>query len=265
ADLEREAGGDHDLGGRGDVRELGLHLRAHVLELEGIDARPGVAIVLADHLEDPVDDALLGRRELASLDPCLESARASEEGVDHREHELGLEDQHAAAAQRLDLHDVEIGGDHQVREEGAVLLDLHGADSDLRVAAHEVEEAYPQVPGEAVVDDLERRHAAAHDPLLQREVVGHHPVDRLGLLGRELLAADADEEGVDLVLGQKLFGHRAGSSLAYWTMNCEKCTAAMGPVSTSSKLRAAWVASRSAAVVGRGGASLARTARAASA
>src|SRR5690606_37217355 len=100
------------------------------------------------------------------------------------------------------------GGHHQVGEEGAVLLHLDRTHRDLRVAPHEVEQADPQVPGEAVVDDLERRHAAAHDALLKREVVGNDAFGRVGFVGGRLLAADTDEEGVDFVLGQELFGHR---------------------------------------------------------
>ena len=60
ADLQREAGADHDLAGGGDVGELRLHLRALVFELEREDAFPRVLERLADQLDDALDDAQLG-------------------------------------------------------------------------------------------------------------------------------------------------------------------------------------------------------------
>src|SRR5690606_19999969 len=227
-----------------------------------------VAVVLANHLEHAVDDPLLGGRELATFDAGLEPAAAAEQGVDHGEHQLRFENQQASAAQRLDLHDVQVGRHDQVGEEGAVLLDLDGADGNLRVAPHEVEQAEPQVPREAVVDDLERRHPAAHDPFLECQVVGRDAVGRGRRRGRQLLAVHAHEQGVDLVLREKLFGHLGILGSAYWTMNWEKCTAAIGPVSTSSKLRRACPVSPIVPAVresGRGGISRESTAWAATA
>ena len=59
-------------------------------------------------LEQHVDDAILGRRELAAFD-LGEAAVAAEEVVDHREHQLRIENHQPGAAQRQDLHQVQVG------------------------------------------------------------------------------------------------------------------------------------------------------------
>ena len=118
---------------------------------------------------------VLGLREVATLDAGVEAAVAAEQVVDDQEHERGLEHEQRVAAQRLQLHEVEVGRHDQVADELAVLDHAHRADRDLGAAAHEVEQADAQQAREALVDDLERGHAPAHDALLGGEVVGAHP------------------------------------------------------------------------------------------
>ena len=62
-------------------------------------------------------------------------------------------------------------GTTRLRTNSLYLMRPHRAHRDLRAAAHEVEEADAQQAREALVDDLERRHAPAHDALLRGEVV----------------------------------------------------------------------------------------------
>jgi hypothetical protein len=73
-------------------------------------------------------------------------------------------------------------GYHQVADELAVLLHLDRAHRDLDTLVHVVEQADAQVTGEALVDQLHRRHAAAHDALLAAQVVG---ANRTGFSGVE--------------------------------------------------------------------------------
>ena len=204
ADFQREAGGHHDLAGRGDVGELRLHLRALVFQLQRIDADPGLAVFLDDDFHHAQDHALLGGREIAPLDPGLELADAAVERVDDAEHQRGLAHDQSAAAQRPDGDDVEVGGHRQFAQEGAVALHRHRANRNLGAAANEVEEADAEVAREPFVDDFHRRHPAADDPLLAGDIV---VADRAGIdffLGRLLaFAGDALQKGIDLFLRQK--------------------------------------------------------------
>ena len=146
ADLQRERGRDDDLAGRGDVGELRLHLRALVVQLQRVDAVPGLLVLGDDHLDQARDDALLGGREVAALDAGVELAGAAEQRVDHREHQRRVAHDQARAAQRLDADDVEVGRHHDLAQEGAVLLHLDAADGDFRALADEVEQADADVP-----------------------------------------------------------------------------------------------------------------------
>ena len=116
----------------------------------------------------------------------------------------------AGAAQGLHLHQVEVGGHHQVPDELAVLLHADRADGDLRVPVHVVEQADAQVAGEALVDQLHRRHAAADDALLPSQVVGLDAAAVLLLRRLVGLAGDALQQGVDLFLGKKVLAHATG-------------------------------------------------------
>ena len=191
ADLERERGRDDDLRRLGDVGELRLHLRAHVVELELVDAFPGALVVGHDDVDQAADHLLLGRREIASLDPRRVLAGAAEERVDHCEHERRIADDEAEAAQRLDRDDVEVGGRRDLAQEGAELVDVHRPDRDLGALPDEAEEARADVLREALVDDLERRHALSHHSVLVDEVVAANPA-RGRRLGRERLALARD-------------------------------------------------------------------------
>ena len=85
-------------------------------------------------LEQHVNDAILGRRELAAFD-LGEAAVAAEEVVDGREHELRIEHDEPSAAQRQDLHQVEIRRHVQRVHVVAELQHLDRRNGDLRRAA----------------------------------------------------------------------------------------------------------------------------------
>src|SRR6218665_3431221 len=202
--LPLERRGDHDFPFAGHIRELWLHLRALVFELERINALPGFFVFGADHVDQPVDDPLLGRRKIPPLDPGLELAGAAEQGVDDAEHQRRLANDQAAAAQRTDGHDVEVGRHHQLAQKGAVALHRHHADGDFRAAPDEVEKPDAQVAREPLIDDFHRRHPATDDALLAGEVVVAHAAGLDHLLYPLLaLALDPFEQRIDLFLRQK--------------------------------------------------------------
>mmetsp|Transcript_48327 Transcript_48327/g.117598 ORF Transcript_48327/g.117598 Transcript_48327/m.117598 type:complete len:428 (+) Transcript_48327:250-1533(+) len=208
ADFERERGRHDDLAGRRDGGELRLHLRALVLQLQRVDALPGLVVLGQDHFDDACDDALLGRREITALDAGVEFADATEQAVDDGEHQGRVTDDQPAAAQRLDRHDIEVGRDDDLAQEGAVLLHLDAADGDLGAFADEVEHPHADVAREAFVDDLHRGHAPTDDAFLARDVVFADATDLLLLLLELLaLAGDALQQRIDFVLGKDLLIH----------------------------------------------------------
>lgn len=139
--------------------------------------------------------------EIPALDTRLELAHAPEQGVDDTKHQRGLAHNESAAAQRPDGDDVEVGGNRQLAQEGAVALHRHRAHRDFRTAADEVEQADAKVACKPLVDDLHRRHAATDDALLTGDVVvAHLPVFENLLLGLLALPRDPFQEGIDLFL-----------------------------------------------------------------
>src|SRR6185437_11860293 len=109
-----------------------------------------------------VNDALLGRRELAPFDLGVPSGTA-EEVVDDRKHQLRVEHYQAGAAERVDLDQVQARRYVQRVHVLAEFLHAHRVHGDLRGAPQQVVEADTEEPGEALVDHLERGHAPAHD------------------------------------------------------------------------------------------------------
>jgi hypothetical protein len=136
----------------------------------------------------------------------------AEERVDHREHQARVAHDEPVAAQRLDAHDVEVGGHHDLAQEGAELLHLDAADAHFRALADQVEQPDADVAREAFVDDLHRRHAAADDAFLAGQVVFAH-AGRRSVVGFQLLAfaGDALQQCINFVLRQDLLVHRAVS------------------------------------------------------
>src|SRR6185312_162521 len=154
--LDVEGGDDHDLRRRDDVGEVRVDLGVEVLELDGSDVRPGLAQVGEYAAQHDMNDALLGRGELAPLDLGV-PARAAEEVVHHGEHHLRVEHDEGGTAERIDLHEIETGRHVQGVHVLAEFLDLDRAHRDLRRAAQQVVEAHAVQAGEALVDHLERR------------------------------------------------------------------------------------------------------------
>ncbi len=135
------------------------------------DVRPGFVQVGKHVAQHHVDDALLGGGELAAFDLCV-PAGAAEEVVDGREHEFRLEHDQGGAAQGIHLHEVEARRHVQRVHVLAELLDLDRLHRDFRGPAQQVVQTDTEDAREALVDHLERRHAAAHDPHLVVEIVG---------------------------------------------------------------------------------------------
>ena len=144
--------------------------------------------------------ALLGRREIAALDAGVELAVAAEQVVDDQEHQIRVDDEQRGAAQRLDLHEIQIGRHHQIADEFAVFQRAYRADCDLRAATDEVEEPDAQQARETLVDQFERGHAPAHDALLRGDVVGAYVGFVAPPFGFVSFAADAFEQVVNFFL-----------------------------------------------------------------
>ena len=160
-----------------------------------------------------IEHLVLGAGEVAAFHAHVVAAVAAEEVVHHQEHQLGVEHEQRRAAQRLEVQHVDVGRYRQVPHELAVLLDLHRPHRDVGAAAHEVQQPAAQVPGEALVDDLQRVHAAAHHAVGRPQVVGGQAVLRRGGQARlvDRAAGDAAQQRIDLVLRQDLFiGHGLG-------------------------------------------------------
>ena len=98
------------------------------------------------------------------------------------------------------LHEVQARRHVQRVHVLAELLHLDRRDRDFRRAAQHVEQAGAKQTREALVDHLERRHAAAHDAHLVREIVVARLARRGGVFGLDGAAVDAVQQGVDFVL-----------------------------------------------------------------
>ncbi len=135
-------------------------------------------------------------------------AVAAEEVVHHREHQLRVDHHQARAAQRADLDEVQARRHVQRVHVFVELLHLDGVDRDLGSPAQQVVEVDAEQAREALVDHLERRHAAAHDAHLAQEIVRARLArGRVGL-GAHRAAIHAVDQRVDLVLVEDLlFGH----------------------------------------------------------
>jgi hypothetical protein len=83
---------------------------------------------------------------------------------------------------------IEVGRDHQVAHELAVLDDRNRPHRDLGAAPDQVEQADAEIACETFVDDFQRRHAPPHDAFLTADIIGAHP-SRAFLLGRLLRLA----------------------------------------------------------------------------
>ena len=70
------------------------------------------------------------------------------------------------------MHQIQVGRHHQIADEFAVLLHAHRTHRDFGVAANEVEQADPQVPGKTLVDDFQGWHPAPNDTFLATDVIG---------------------------------------------------------------------------------------------
>ena len=113
---------------------------------------------------------------------------------------FGVERDQAGAAQRFDLHQVEVGR-HEQRVH--VLRELDGLDlghGDLGGAPQHVEQADAEVAREALVQHFQRRHAPTHDAVLVGQIVAA----RLGTWRRGgsvyRAAVDTVQQCVDFVL-----------------------------------------------------------------
>ena len=113
-----------------------------------------------------MNDALLGRGEVAAFDPGVETPVTAEHVVDDEENQVRVEHEQGRTAQGFGCDQVEVGGDHQITDEFAVLLNADRADRNLRVAVHVVEQANTQIAGKTLVDEFERGHAPTHDAFL---------------------------------------------------------------------------------------------------
>ena len=172
AELDMERAHDHDFVAAGDAGELGVHLRAHVLEFDRIDRIPGLAVAFQRQVEQALDDALFGGGEVTALDARVVAAIAAEQAVDDQEHQVRVIGEERGATQRLHLNHVQIAGHGQVALEVRVLLDLDRADGDVRAATHEVQQHMAHLASETLVDQLQRLHATTHDPVRGTQVVG---------------------------------------------------------------------------------------------
>ncbi len=95
-------------------------------------AFPRCRVVLEHEVQQLADDALLGLRELAAFNACMETAVAAEEVIDDKEDQVRIEHEQRRAAQWLHVDEVQVRRDRQVAGEFAVLLHLHRTDGNFR-------------------------------------------------------------------------------------------------------------------------------------
>src|ERR1700722_17434246 len=170
--LDLERGYDHDLGRTDDIGDVRVDLRIQVLEFDVGDDIPGLGKVGERLAQHHLDDAALGHGEFAPFYLGV-AAAAAEEIVDHGEHQGRVQHQQCRTAQRIELDQVQARGQVQVLRVFAELLHPHRRDADLGRAANHVEQSDAKLAREAIVDHLERRHAAAYQPHLGGDV--EHP------------------------------------------------------------------------------------------
>src|SRR5574343_87973 len=194
AEFEGEGGRDDNFSRCGDVCELRVHLGADVLEADVVDRLPGLGVLGKHHAEQALNDALLGRREDAAFDAGMEAPVATEHVVHDQENQIRVEDKEGGTAQWLGLNQVQVGRDDQIADEFAVFLNADRADRNFRVAVHVVKEADAQVAGKTLVDEFERGHPPADNPLLRTQIVRTDAfIGAAGLFGVIGLAGDALE------------------------------------------------------------------------
>lgn len=126
---------------------------------------------------------------------------------DELEHQIRLEREEAGAMQRLHLHQVQIARHRQPAGKLAEFDHPHRCKRDLRAVSGQPSERRAQAPGESLVDELERWHARAHDPLLPPDIVAPHATvrawrDRDGWFG-----CNPAQQCVDFFLREDVFSH----------------------------------------------------------
>ncbi len=197
-DVER-AHYDH-LGGTDDVGHGRVHLGVEVLEAHVHHRRPGILVILKDQLEQHLDDASLGRGELAPLDLGMVTTIAAEEVLHQDEDQTRLHGDERRALEGTKAHHVETGRHEQGVDILAEFQHLHAVDGDLGGTAHHVEQADPHMAGETLVHQLKGRHPATDDAVLGGEV----KLGDTGIPRRPYLflfdIIDTVQEGINFVL-----------------------------------------------------------------
>jgi hypothetical protein len=190
--------------GRRDVRELGIHFRAHVLEFDLEHGLPRAFVFFEEHVKQAMDDALFGRREVAPFDPRVKASVPTEHVVDDEKHQIRVEHHEPGTAKRFHLDQVEVGRNHQVADEFRILLQPDRAERDFGAALHEVEQPDAQIARKTFVYQFQRGHAPTHDSFLRAEVVRANAARIFGFDRFVGLAGHALEQGVNLFLGKKI-------------------------------------------------------------
>ncbi len=95
--------------------------------------------MLEYQVEQTQDDALLGRREIATFDPGVKASIATEQIVDHQEHQIGVEHEQGSATKRLDMNQFRLVGTGRLRMNSLYFWTLDGPNHDFGRAPHEAE------------------------------------------------------------------------------------------------------------------------------
>lgn len=90
AKFQRKGRRDNDFRRRGDVGELGIHLRTDVFEVDVVDWFPGLAVFGENDVEQTLDDALFGCSEVASFDTGVEAPVTAKHVVDDQEDQIWI-------------------------------------------------------------------------------------------------------------------------------------------------------------------------------
>src|ERR1700733_1573297 len=231
-DLERAY--HHDLGRTDNVGEVRIDLGIEVLETDACNDLPGFRNIGKRLPQYHLDNAPFGHGEFAPFDLGV-AAITAKKIVDDGKHQLGIEHQQCRSAQRIELDQIQARGYFQVLRVFAELLNSYRCDADLRRAADHIEESDSELPGEPIIDHLERRHAAAHQSHLRRDIVlAHFAGNPRRRRGRHCAIIHTLEQGVDFILVEDFGTH------SYWITKLVKYTASMSlplPPSLSSTLR----------------------------
>ena len=154
AKLYCEGGRHHHFIGCSDVGKLGIHFRTDEFEFNRVDKFPGFGISFKHDIQDALDDALFCLSEIAPFDTCVKTSITAKQIIYQEKHQARIKHHQGGAAQWFHLHQIKVGGHHQIANEFAVLGNAYRAHRHFSAAPQETEQTDPEQPGTAFIDDF---------------------------------------------------------------------------------------------------------------